>query len=129
VKILVTGGRGQLGRAVARRGAARGHEVSAPGRAALDLVDDAAIARGLDGAAPDAVINAAAYTAVDRAEREPVLAFASNVAGAGRLARRCAARDVPLVHVSTDYVFDGTKVGDPYFESDPVGPRSASGRT
>jgi dTDP-4-dehydrorhamnose reductase len=128
VNIVVTGGAGQLGRAVARRGPVRGHSVSAVPRAALDLSDDAAIARALDGGAPDAVINAAAYTAVDRAEREPALAFAVNADGAGRLARACAERDVALVHVSTDYVFDGT-ARTPYREDDPLAPLGVYGET
>jgi dTDP-4-dehydrorhamnose reductase len=128
MKILVTGGLGQLGRSVVRRGAALGHQVAAPGRAALDVRDPAQIAAALDRAAPDLAINAAAYTAVDRAEAARDEAFAINAAGAGQLAQACAARRIPLLHVSTDYVFDGRSAAA-YREDDPVAPIGAYGET
>ena len=126
MRILVTGGRGQLGRSVVRRGAARGHEVIAPGRDELDVRDPDHIARWLDEVGPSLVIGAAAYTAVDRAEAEPALAFAINAEGAGNVARACLARDIPLLHLSTDYVFDGTQA-EPYREDAPVRPLGVYG--
>ena len=128
MRILVTGGRGQLGRSAVRRGAARGHEVVAPDRAELDLRAPAQIAAALDRAAPDLAINAAAYTAVDRAEAARDDAFAVNAAGAGRLAEACAARRIPLLQVSTDYVFDGRSPA-PYREDDPVAPLGVYGES
>lgn len=126
MKLVVTGGRGQLGRAVNRRGAAAGHAVIAVDLPELDLRDIAAIARVLDDARPDLVINAAAYTAVDRAETERELAFAVNADGAGNVARACRVRGVACVHVSTDYVFDGTATA-PYREDDPRAPLGVYG--
>lgn len=126
MKILVTGGHGQLGRSVVRRGQAGGHDVIAPDVAHLDITDAAQVARELDAIAPALVINAAAYTAVDRAEAEPDRAFAVNADGAGLVARACADRGVPLLHVSTDYVFDGT-AARPYREDDPVAPLGVYG--
>lgn len=121
--VVVTGGDGRLGRALARRGG-----VVAVGRAALDVTDPAAIAAGLDALAPAVVINAAAYTAVDRAETDEAAAMAVNAGGAERLARACAARGIPLVHVSTDHVFDG-RAGRTYREDEPVAPVNAYGRS
>jgi dTDP-4-dehydrorhamnose reductase len=126
VKILIAGGLGQVGRAVTRVGRARGHQVAAPGHAALDLCDPDAIARALDELGPALVVNAAAYTDVDGAEREPDRAHAINAGGAGALAERCAARGVPLLHLSTDHVFDGAATA-PYREDDPRAPRSVYG--
>ncbi|HSD87825.1 MAG TPA: dTDP-4-dehydrorhamnose reductase [Kofleriaceae bacterium] len=125
MNILVTGGKGQLGRAVARRGAAGGHTVRALDVDELDICDEAQIVRALDPT-PDLVINAAAYTAVDKAETERDRAFAINATGAGLLARACAARRVRLLHVSTDYVFDG-QATRPYREDDPIAPQSVYG--
>ena len=119
--ILVTGGRGQLGRALARRGT-----VAAPGHADCDVTDEASVLRALDTHAPSAVIDAAAYTAVDRAETERDRAFAINAEGAAVLARCCAARRIRLLYVSTDYVFDGTARA-PYREDDPLAPLGAYG--
>jgi len=126
MKVLVTGGHGQLGRAVVRRGTVAGHTVASPDIGELDICSEASVAAGLASAQPDLVINAAAYTAVDKAESESERAFAINRDGAGILARACAERGTPLLHVSTDYVFDGTKTG-PYTEDDPIAPTSAYG--
>lgn len=128
MRILVTGGRGQLGRSVVRRGAARGHEVVAPGHAELDIGAPAQVTAALDRAAPDLAINAAAYTAVDRAEAARDEAFAINAAGASCVAEACAARRIPLLHVSTDYVFDG-RSSVPYREDDPVAPLGVYGES
>ncbi|MDQ3364491.1 MAG: dTDP-4-dehydrorhamnose reductase [Myxococcota bacterium] len=128
MKILVTGGSGQLGRSVARRGAAQGHEVVAFGVAHLDITDSRQIAEHLDAVAPALVINAAAYTAVDRAEGERERAFQVNAAAPGELARACVTHQVPLLHVSTDYVFDGTATR-PYTEDDPLAPLGVYGES
>lgn len=114
--IVVTGGKGQLGRALARRGGDRVHTL---GSADLDVLDEAAVVRAIAGA--DAVINAAAYNAVDRAESERERAYAVNRDGAANVARACAARGIRMLHVSTNYVFDGTGT-EPYREDAPVHP-------
>jgi dTDP-4-dehydrorhamnose reductase len=121
MKILVTGGRGQLGRSVVARAA--GHQVWAPDVDELDICDPAQTARV---AGHDLVINAAAYTAVDKAESERDRAFAINRDGAGHLARACAERGIRFLHVSTDYVFDGTGTR-PYREDDPIAPLGVYG--
>jgi dTDP-4-dehydrorhamnose reductase len=124
MNVLVTGGRGQLGRAVVRRGTAAGHTVAAPDIDELDICSETSVAAGLGNA--QLVINAAAYTAVDKAESESERAFAINRDGAGILARACAARGIPVLHVSTDYVFDGSSTR-PYRESDPIAPLGVYG--
>jgi dTDP-4-dehydrorhamnose reductase len=106
VRIVVTGGPGQLVLSLAERGPLAGHAVIAVGPPELDLSapDEKAIYTALAAAKPDAIVNAAAHTAVDKAENERDLAFAINATGAGAVARAAARLDVPLVHVSTDYV-------------------------
>ena len=126
MRIAVTGKAGQVVTSLVERGAAAGHEVIALGRPELDLANPASVARALEAAAPDAIVSAAAYTSVDRAESESDLAHVVNSAGAGAVAEAARARGVPLVHVSTDYVFDGT-LGRPYVESDPTGPTGVYG--
>lgn len=127
MKLLLTGAGGQLGHALVE--AAEGAEplaLVALDRAALDVTDAAAVSRAVAVHAPDAVVNAAAYTAVDRAEAEPERAFAVNRDGAAHLAGACAEAGVPLLHVSTDYVFDGAK-GTPYTEDDAPNPLGVYG--
>jgi len=98
-------------------------------RAEVDFTDPSAIENAvLKKDAVDVVVNAAAYTAVDRAEQEETLAYRVNAEAVDAMARACATRGVPLIHVSTDYVYDGAKPG-PYVESDPTGPLNAYGRT
>ena len=126
-RILVTGAGGMLGSAVASTAMAAGHDVSARERSRLDITDAAAVAEAVAAEPWDSVINCAAWTDVDGAEEHEEQATLVNGDGAGNLARACAASGVRLVHVSTDYVFDGAK-GSPYLESDPTGPRSAYGR-
>ena len=126
MRIAVTGKAGQVVTSLVERGAAAGHEVIALGRPELDLADPASVVRVLEAAAPDAIVSAAAYTAVDRAESESDLVHAVNGTGAGAVAEAARALGVPLVHVSTDYVFDGT-LGRPYAESDPTGPTGVYG--
>lgn len=126
MRIAVTGQAGQLVTSLIERGAAAGHEIVALGRPQLDLADPASVARALEEARPDAIVSAAAYTAVDKAESESDLAYAVNGAGAGAVAKAAKALGVPLVHVSTDYVFEGT-LDRPYAESDPTGPTGVYG--
>jgi dTDP-4-dehydrorhamnose reductase len=125
-QVLVTGGAGQVGRELARLGWPAGYEVRTPTRAELDLGNVAAIETAIAPGRWAAVINTAAYTAVDRAESEPTAAWAANALGPAALAQACRRADVPLVHVSTDYVFDGSKSGA-WEVDDPVGPLGAYG--
>ncbi len=127
MRVLVAGQAGQVARAAAAAFAAAGHEVTALGRPALDLSDRTTIEAAM-AAEPALVINAAAYTAVDRAEEEPALARAVNATGAGWLAAAAASRGAALIHLSTDYVFDGTK-GAPYVETDAPNPLGVYGAT
>ena len=124
--ILVTGGSGQVGTALRGLGERFGVEIVAPDRAELDLTDAASIERAVAARDWSAVINAGAYTAVDKAESEAELAFAINADAPAVLARATAVRGVPLLHVSTDYVFDGAK-DEPYVEDDPVAPLGVYG--
>lgn len=132
MRILVTGGAGQLVNSMLERGYLRGHEVVAVGRPKIDLASpDAAALQGVfaatfAGAGPQAVVNSAAHTAVDKAESEPELAHAINAAGAGAVAQASAALGVPVIQVSTDYVFAGDKDG-PYVEEDATGPNGVYG--
>jgi dTDP-4-dehydrorhamnose reductase len=126
VTLLVCGHDGQLAQALQRRLA--GQDCIALGHAALDLRDPAAIRRTLRELRPRAVINAAAYTAVDLAEREADAAFALNATAPGVLAEEAAALGAPLIHFSTDYVFDGRKPGA-YQEQDAPNPLGVYGRS
>lgn len=129
MRILVTGREGQVVRALMERGASAGHEILPVGRPVLDLTSDAeTIAQAVAAARPDAIVSAAAYTAVDPAEIEPEQALAINAGGAGAIAAAASSLGVPLVHLSTDYVFDGEKDGA-YTEGDATGPTGVYGRT
>ena len=128
MRIAVTGRDGQVARALAELGSRGGYEIVALGRPSFDLVDRATIEPGLRRARPDVVVNAAAYTAVDKAESEPEVADAVNGTGAGAVAEAAAAIGVPVLHVSTDYVFDGSKP-TPYREDDAVAPLGVYGRS
>ncbi|MDK3074526.1 dTDP-4-dehydrorhamnose reductase [Sedimentitalea sp. JM2-8] len=121
--ILVFGATGQVARELARLGG-----VACLSRAAADLTDPAGCAAQIRAHAPRAVINAAAYTAVDRAETEEALAHAINADAPGAMAAACAERGIPLVQISTDYVFDGTGSA-PWKPGDPTGPLGAYGRS
>ena len=127
MKILLLGKNGQVGWQLQRALAPLG-EVVAWGRAACDVADTVTLGERVAAVAPDVIVNATAYTAVDKAESEPALAHAINAEAPRQLAlaaRACGAR---LVHYSTDYVFDGTKPG-PYREDDPTAPHSVYGRS
>jgi dTDP-4-dehydrorhamnose reductase len=126
--MLITGATGQLGLALIEESTSRGLEFVAVSRPEFDFEKletvDACFAR----AKPDLVINAAAYTAVDAAEAHPEAAKACNQTGPERLAELCVAAGIPLIHISTDYVFDGAK-REPYVETDETNPRTVYGRT
>jgi len=126
--LLLTGASGQLGWEVARRAARHGLSITACGHADLDITDAVAVAARVRAVAPRVVVNAAAYTAVDRPESEPDKAFAINADGPRHLAEACAEAGAVLIHVSTDYVFAGT-LGQPWREDDPVDPPNTYGRS
>ncbi len=127
LRLLITGANGQVGWHLQRILAPLG-EVLAIDVEEVDLTDLEAVGRTVREFAPDIVANAAAYTAVDKAESEPDLARAINVAAPARIAQECAARGALMIHYSTDYVYDGSKSG-PYEESDATGPLSVYGQT
>jgi dTDP-4-dehydrorhamnose reductase len=126
--ILVTGASGQVGRELCARAATLGVPLHAADRRELDITDRAKVEAAISRISPFLVVNAAAYTKVDRAEVEVDEAFRTNAVGAGIVAGACADAQVPLVHLSTDYVFDGQKP-TAYTEEDPVAPLSAYGRS
>ncbi len=136
MKLLITGANGQLGRCLqdavmttntAAHGGAQ-LSVSALTRQQLDISDRDAVRQALETHAADIVINAAAYTAVDKAETELDAATQINSNGPKNLAQMCEERGIALIHVSTDYVFDGTAT-TPYRETDPTSPLGAYGST
>lgn len=124
MRLAVTGLNGQVVTALLERAGER--EIVALGRPVLDLAELATIAPAIEAAKPDAIISAAAYTAVDKAEGERDLAFAINAEGAGEIARVAEKLNVPIIHLSTDYVFDGKKP-TPYVEDDAVAPLGVYG--
>jgi dTDP-4-dehydrorhamnose reductase len=126
-RILLLGATGQIGHALHRTLPALG-TVYAPPRADVDMETPDALRRVVERTAPDAIVNAAAYTAVDQAEEEPERAETINCTAPGILAAAAAARNAWMVHYSTDYVFDGTK-RSPYTEEDPTAPLGVYGRT
>ena len=128
MKILVFGASGQIGREVCRAAWPPRYAILPLDRKAVDITKSAAVSAMLARETPDLVINLAAYTAVDRAESEPGVAWAANCAGAAHIAGACDESATPLVHLSTDYVFDGRKTG-PYREEDAVGPLGVYGRS
>jgi dTDP-4-dehydrorhamnose reductase len=126
MRIIVIGQQGQVARALAERASAQGATTVLLGRPKLDLADPSGIEDILRETGGDLIVNAAAYTAVDQAEKEPELAQAINGIGPGVVAGAAAAMAIPVIHISTDYVFDGT-LDRPYRESDPVNPLGVYG--
>lgn len=128
MRIAVTGRTGQVVQSLLARAAAAGVAVIPVGRPELDLEQPASSLQALAAAEPDCIVNAAAYTAVDKAEAEPDLAMRVNGFGAGAVAAAAAALGVPLIQISTDYVFDGLSPR-PWRESDATAPLGAYGRS
>lgn len=126
LRLLVIGKSGQVAQSLTERAAARELPLLAFGRPDCDLERFEELPQAADDFRPTVIINAAAYTAVDKAEADADTAFAVNAEGAGRLAAAAARRHLPFLHLSTDYVYDGSKQS-PYFESDPVAPLGAYG--
>ena len=128
MKILITGSRGQLGRELVEHNRLIGNAILAPSHQAMDITDFDKIKYYVNLHQPSLVINAAAYTHVDNAETDRALAFAVNRSGSSNIARACAKNNVPLIQISTDYVFDGKK-GRPYKETDPISPIGVYGQS
>lgn len=128
MRLLVTGAAGMLGQDVVASARRAGHDVLGLSRAELDVTDAAAVRRAVTEAAPAAIVNCAAWTDVDGAESAEEAATAVNGQGAGNVAAAAAAAGALVVHVSSDYVFDGTAT-EPYTESSAVAPQSAYGRS
>ena len=128
MKLLVIGANGQLGWELCRRGEKQGFDIVPLDLPGFDITDPSAVRKVINNSGISLVINAAAYTAVDKAESDPELAFAVNRDGSGYLASSCAEVGIPLIHISTDYVFDGSNKG-PYFETDPIFPLGVYGRS
>ena len=128
MRLLVTGAAGMLGHEVVAAAGRLGHEVAAWDLPECDLTDEGAALEAIRRLDPRAVVNCAAYTNVDGAEEDEPTAERVNADAAGNVARACAACGARLVHVSTDYVFDGSK-REPWLESDAVAPLGAYGRT
>lgn len=128
MRIVVTGRDGQVARSLAERGSGGPHELVFLARPELDLGDPEGAARAVIEAQPDLVVSAAAYTAVDRAESEPERAMTINGVAPGTIARAAAEAGAPVIHLSTDYVFDG-RLDRPYRPDDAVGPVGRYGRS
>lgn len=127
MRILVAGKSGQVAQSLAELHSPE-ITIVALGRPELDLLQPTSLTAAIDRVAPDIIINAAAYTAVDQAESDREAAFALNRDGAQALAKAAAGRNLPLIHISTDYVFDGLGQ-EPYRETDPVNPTSVYGQS
>ena len=128
MRILVIGAGGQLGWELCNKGVEHGLDILPVDLPDFDITKPSAIKNTVDQAGASLVINAAAYTAVDQAEKESDLAFKVNRDGPAYLASICAEVEIPLIHISTDYVFDGNKK-NPYLETDPVSPLGVYGRS
>lgn len=128
MKILITGGHGQLGHELVEAAQLRKFEVQAPSHCHMDITNFNAVKAYIGLHQPTCVINSAAYTHVDNAEIEQTLAFAINQTGCSNLARICAEDRIPLFHISTDYVFNGSKK-EPYHEMDPTSPIGVYGHS
>tara|TARA_Y100001933_G_scaffold120835_2_gene120812 strand:- start:26326 stop:27222 length:897 start_codon:yes stop_codon:yes gene_type:complete len=128
VKIGLLGGTGLLGRAFSRVARSAGHHLDAPSRGQLDIVDAGAVDRWVRTSRSDVYVNCAAFTAVDLAEIDRSSAFAANAEGPGNLARSVERSGSRMVHISTDFVFDGLK-GEPYVESDLPSPINTYGES
>jgi dTDP-4-dehydrorhamnose reductase len=124
--LWILGAGGQVGRALTRLAESKDIPQRSFAREHLDILDEGAVAAAIGN--EGVLVNCAAYTAVDRAEIEPEVAHAINAMAVAGLSRLASARGLPFIHISTDYVFDGTKA-EPYVEDDPIGPATAYGRS
>ena len=127
-RILILGKNGQLGRELWQRAIQKGFEILAYDRSDLDITDYSGLIHKIRGLDLSLVINAVAYTAVDKAEEEPGQAYAVNRDGPAALASICHEKNIPLLHISTDYVFDGSK-DRPYLETDKIQPLGVYGKS
>ena len=127
-KILVTGGNGQLAQAMKKNASQHDSQLVFCSRAEMDITSAANCRRIIDQHAPDIIVNTAAYTAVDKAEQEAELAMQANHLGAQNIAVICRKLSLPLIHISTDYVFDGSK-NSPYLETDATHPINMYGES
>ena len=128
MKLLITGHHGQVGQALIQQAAAHNFQVAAYDRSELDIADRAAVLQAVEREQPAVIINAAAYTAVDKAESEPAAAYAANAEGAENLARAAHAAGAAILHISTDYVFNG-QTERPYRETDAPDPQTIYGQS
>src|SRR5688500_18928202 len=128
MRVLVTGAKGQLGTDLARTCTEAGDEVLACGRSELDLADRDSVLSAITSTRPDVVLNAGAWTAVDACESDPDRAFLTNALGVRWVSEAARIVGAHVVHISTDYVFDGSKP-EPYHEWDDPAPRSVYGRS
>ena len=126
MKILITGAKGQVGTELLTEAKARGHKVHGFGSRELDISNSEQVSSTVQTINPDVIINAAAYTAVDKAETEHEIAYAVNSQGSENLAKACKEQKIPLLHISTDYVYDGEKQS-PYKETDQPRPTGVYG--
>lgn len=127
-KILITGGNGQLAHAIRNAASAKDYQLAFCSHTEMDIADAAACRKMIDAFTPDIIVNTAAYTAVDKAEQEIDLALRANHIGAQNLAVICRKSQIPFIHISTDYVFDGTS-GKPYHELDAANPVNMYGKS
>ena len=128
MNILVTGSKGQVGWELLNRGAGKGATVTGVDIEEIDIADKRAVEKLVGNLSPDLVVNAAAYTAVDAAEENVELAFQVNRDGPANLAAACLAGEIPLIHISTDYVYGGDQEGT-YVEDDPTAPLGVYARS
>ena len=128
MKMLLVGSNGQLGWELEKRGKMQGLDIIPLDLPGFDITDRSAVKDAVAGSDVSVVVNAAAFTAVDRAESEPELAYKINSDGPAYLASSCAVSGIPLIHISTDYVFDGARKSD-YLETDPVSPIGVYGKS
>src|SRR5271168_5398764 len=126
-RIMLLGANGQVGQALRAADLPADWELGAYGRAECDILDHRAVQNAVRVFKPDLIINAAAMTAVDKCETEEELAMAANFEAPANLAAQCASTDVPLIHISTDYVFDGTDGEIPYRHDSPMNPVNTYG--
>ena len=127
-KLLITGGHGQMAKAIKAHPLALPFDLTLPSHQAMDITNESSLQQAIDHVKPDCIINTAAYTAVDKAESERELALAVNQIGAQKLALACHKNNIPLIQLSTDYVFSGEKK-TPYEEDDVIHPINVYGES